>query len=143
MITSERKERWEIKKLQHETDLSPNFNDREFVIFRTCLNKYQKDLEIVFITKKKFYKLDKKKQRSLKWKYKEDGNKIKFFKYLWCDLRKTKEYTCSKCNERTRYLYMFCINIENIKKFRPSDFRLYCKECWKEVNAPVNSDSKA
>lgn len=140
MIINKSKERWEIKRLQHETDLAPKFDDREFTIFRTCLRKYQKDLEIVFITKKKFFKLSPNKQEYLKWKYEEDGHKIEFFKYLWNDLKKTKDYKCSKCKTRTKYLYMYCTRLKFIKEFRVPDFELYCKKCWEEINTPVNSD---
>jgi len=143
MIINKSKERWEIRKTRQESLPSLKLDDREFVIFRTCLKKYQKDLEIVFITKKKFDKLSSRKQDYLKWKFEEDRNKMDWFKYMWHELRKSKEYTCSKCNTRTKYLYMFCKNMKHIKDFRLPDYELYCKTCWNELNAPVNIDSKA
>jgi len=143
MITSEKKERWDIQKTRQESLPNLKLDDREFTIFRTCLNKYKKDLGIVFITKKKFCKLSLNKQEYLRWKYEEDKNKMDFFKYLWYELKKSKDYKCSKCGTRTRYLYMFCKNMKYIKEFRLPDFDLLCKDCWRDINAPVNSDLKA
>jgi len=130
MITSEKKERWDIQRTRQESLKNLKLDDREFVIFRTCLNIYKKDLDIVFITKKKFCKLKPGKQDYLRWKFEEDRNTMEFFKYLWCNLRKTRDYTCGECGERTKYLYIVCTNTKYIKEFRSPDWKLCCKKCW-------------
>jgi len=140
LIINKSKEAWEIRKIHKETSIEIILDEREFTIFRTFLNKYKKDLEIVFTTKKKFFKLNPKRQEELRWKYEEDGNKIRFLKYLWNEVKKTRGCECSKCSEKTKYLYMFCTNIKYIKEFRSPNFKLLCGKCWRDINTPVNID---
>ena len=132
MIVTKSLESWQIRKLEDEADLlfKHDHDDKEFVIFRTCLNKYKKDLEISFTSKKRFYKLSKAKQEKLKDVFESDMNKIEFLKYLWDDIREKRQYKCSECDEKTKYLFIYCTNLKYIKEFRAPAFKLLCFKCW-------------
>jgi len=134
MITSRQKERWEIRKCRNESSLFIELDSREFSIFRTILKKYKKDLDITFTTRKKYFDLKPRKQQYLKLKFEEDGNKITFLKYLWNNVREKGKFKCSRCERKTKYLYMLCKNLTHIKEFRAPDFDLYCTKCWEMKN---------